>query len=316
MACSIKAMDNVGVHFIAQWEDFIPYVYDDKAKLHRVGKKLMPPEWFPGMAVIGTLTIGFGHTDEAAHPLKMKDCAGKRHITEEEAYEILAVDLDEIEQFLTQVLPAGITQNQYNACGSLTFNMGTTNFKKSRLLSAIKRGDMIAARAAFDLYVKSKGEVMAGLQNRRDAEQRLWDEMPVEQVPVPAADFVQTPRALDPAAPAKNMMQSKIAWSQVIVGTGTLIATTSSAANKVLDAVNDPVEQVTKVVDRTGTVVSSTTALIKRVKPEPDGITAFFKATASVITDPINLIMLGTVILLAAGLTLYERKRHSQEGSF
>jgi lysozyme len=154
-----------GLDFIKSFEGFVPYVYDDK-KAPVNGKYR---EWTGG-PVVGTLTLGYGHTDAARHPLKI---AKGLRVTEAEAREILDVDLDECEDYVNQAVKVPITQGQFDALVSFTFNCGAGNAKN--IIARLNRKDYNGARAAFDLYVKSKGTVMRGLQRRRDGEQALWD---------------------------------------------------------------------------------------------------------------------------------------------
>ncbi len=165
-----------GLDFIKSFELFVPYPYDDKVPPVR-GKYR---EW-KGEAVRGTLTIGYGHTNAAKHPLKIK--AGIK-LTEREAAQILDTDLDECEEAVNRLVKVSLTQGQFDALTSLVFNIGTGNFKKSSILRKLNSGEYEGARAAFDLYVKSKGEYMRGLQRRRDGEQALWGDDAPE---VPAA---------------------------------------------------------------------------------------------------------------------------------
>lgn len=305
-----------GVEFVAGWEQFVPWVYDDKARPVRVsfnGKSvLMPPEWRPGMAVRGTLTIGFGHTDAAKHPLKIKDCIGKR-ITLEQAYEILDADLDECEDAVNRLVKVPLTQNQFNALVSLVFNMGATNFRKSSLLAKLNRGDYAGARAAFDLYVKSGGEFMRGLQNRRDGEQRLWDEASPEQVPVAGleADFQPTPKGLDAPQATKSMAQSTIGNSQIVIGGGTLATTAAAVTKEVMKDDPHPVEKVTQVMDQAGQIVSTSRQVVENI---PDH--SMIKNIVSIITDPVVLTAVGVVVTGLCIYTWFERRRHAREGNF
>jgi lysozyme len=185
-----------GLDFIKSFESFVPYVYDDK----RAPVKGVYREW-KGEKVKGTLTIGYGHTDAAAHPLKI---ARGLRITEAEAVEVLDVDLDECEEDVLDLVKVALSQGQFDACVSLVFNMGAGNFKKSTLLKRLNKGDMKGARDAFDLYVNSDGEFMRGLQRRRDGEQVLWDAeiapvLPKEAVPhVAEVDNPKEPIRLGP----------------------------------------------------------------------------------------------------------------------
>jgi lysozyme len=154
-----------GLDFIKSFEGFVPYVYDDLRS--PVNGKYR--EW-NGEDVRGTLTIGYGHTDAAKHPLKIK--RGLR-ITEEEATQILDTDLDECEEQVAGLVKVPLTQGQFDALVSFNFNCGPGNLKE--LIVPLNKGDYKACRAKFDLYVKSKGQTLRGLQRRRDGEQALWD---------------------------------------------------------------------------------------------------------------------------------------------
>jgi lysozyme len=174
-----------GLDFIKGFESFVPYVYDDK----RSPVKGKYPEW-DGGAVKGTLTIGYGHTNSAKHPLKITQ--GLR-ITKEQALHILDVDLDECEEAVNAQVKVPMTQGQFDALVSFAFNCGAGNLKN--LTNRMNRGDFESARAAFDFYTKSKGEFMRGLQRRRDGEQALWDDMDVE----PPTEIVEHSEEVDGA---------------------------------------------------------------------------------------------------------------------
>lgn len=153
-----------GLDFIKSFESFVPYVYDDL----RAPVKGKYREW-DGGPCRGTLTIGYGHTNSAKHPLKITK--GLK-ISEAEACEILDVDLDECEEAVNDI-DAPLTKGQFDALVSFAFNCGTGNLRK--LAAPLKRKDYHATRAKFDLYTKSKGEYLRGLQRRRDGEQAMWD---------------------------------------------------------------------------------------------------------------------------------------------
>ena len=105
-----------GLALVKAFESFVAWPYDD----------LLPPvkgvyrEWRGG-AVRGTLTIGYGHTDAAKHPLKI--VPGLR-ITEKQAVEILDVDMDECEADVRRLAKVKLTQGQFDALCSIVFNCG------------------------------------------------------------------------------------------------------------------------------------------------------------------------------------------------
>lgn len=155
-----------GVNFIKQWEGFVPFIYDD---LVRVNGRYA--EW-KGGRIIGTLTIGYGHTKSASGQYPMT--VGTR-ITETRAVQLLDEDLDPVESYVNRVVKVPITQAQFDALVSITYNFGEGNLRKSILLARLNAGDYRGARSAFGLYVNSKGKRLQGLANRRLAEQKLWD---------------------------------------------------------------------------------------------------------------------------------------------
>lgn len=203
-----------GLNFIKGWESFVGWVYDDKVPpVRQPNGKRAYREWDGGI-VRGTLTIGYGHTNAAKHPLKIK--RGLR-ITEKEACEILDVDLDDVEAAVNRRVKVPLTQGQFDALVSLTFNMGEGNLAKSSLLARLNDGDYAGARRSFDLYVKSGGEFMQGLQNRRDGEQALWDsrikvEIPSTDAPEPHPSEVDPPKAPD----VKPIGKSKTVWGGIL----------------------------------------------------------------------------------------------------
>lgn len=221
-----------GLEFIKGFEGCVLYVYDD----------LKPPvngkyrEW-KGEAVKGTLTIGIGHTSAAKHP--MKPALGLR-ITEEQALEILDVDLDECEDDVNRLVKVPLTQGQFDALVSFTFNCGAGNLKK--LIAPLNKGDYQGTRAKFDLYVKAKGVTLKGLQRRRDGEQALWDSQ-VPEVPAEGEQGVDHPAEV--AAP-KEPMGAGAAGS-----TGAAVGVVSGAA-AATSAIPPPPPHITETVANAG----------------------------------------------------------------
>lgn len=68
-----------------------------------------------------------------------------------------------------------LTQGQYDALVSFTFNLGEGNLRSSTLLRKVNAGDCYGAGAQFDRWVYSGGRVTPGLQNRRADERAKWD---------------------------------------------------------------------------------------------------------------------------------------------
>ena len=110
-------------------------------------------------------TIGYGST--GAH-VKMG-----MTITEAHAEQLLIKDLSRFEQGVAQLLKTA-TQGQFDACVSLSFNVGLAAFKGSTLLKKHNAGDYAGAADQFRRWNKAGGRVLAGLTKRREAERQLY----------------------------------------------------------------------------------------------------------------------------------------------
>jgi len=159
-----RSINAAGLALIKSWESFVPYPYDDlKPSVRGVYR-----EWTGGY-LMGTATIGYGHTNAAAHPLKVKP--GIR-ITEAEASTILDVDLDACEADVNRLVKVPLTGNQHGALVSFQFNTGA--LAASTLLKKLNSGDYAAVPSELLRWVHSKGQKLQGLVNRRNAEIALW----------------------------------------------------------------------------------------------------------------------------------------------
>lgn len=202
-----RKISREGLAFIEKWEQFVPYVYDDKVPMRKIGGVRRYPEW-DGTNVRGTLTIGYGHTDAAGYP---KIHQGMR-VTKEEAEEILDADLDDCEAAVNRVkLP--LTQAQFDVLVSFTFNCGPGNLKKLVSGCTAKNYASVIPRKLMQ-YVNSKGERMQGLVNRRAGEVRMWgrpdDEDEFESMPIPST--------AEREEPPKGMIDSKTAYAATTTG--------------------------------------------------------------------------------------------------
>lgn len=227
-------LSRAGLDFIKSFEGFVPYVYDD----------LRPPvngkyrEW-NGEKVKGTLTIGYGHTDAAKHPLKIKRGLT---ITEEQAAEILDTDLDECEEQVEALVNVPVSQGQFDALCSFNFNCGAGNLKK--LIVPLNKGDYKSCRAKFDLYVKSKGITLRGLQRRRDGEQALWD----ADIPAPVTEPQGVDHPAEVEAEKEPMRVGPVGVG--VAGTGAVGAV--EGAQAAASAIPAPPQQLMDAFDKAG----------------------------------------------------------------
>ena len=95
-------------------------------------------------------------------------------IDQQEADDLLAVDLHHAETAIYKTVQAKLTQNQFDALVSLVYNIGGGAFSKSTVLRLLNLEDYEGAALAFLMWDKTNGEVNLGLQNRRQAEKLLF----------------------------------------------------------------------------------------------------------------------------------------------
>ena len=106
-------------------------------------------------------TIGWGHTKG----VKMGD-----KITIATAEKFLAQDIAPTVAAVNQAIKVPVTQNEFDACVSLAFNVGTTAFNKSTLVKRINQTPL-----EFLRWNKFRGRPLAGLTRRRKAEMKLYN---------------------------------------------------------------------------------------------------------------------------------------------
>ena len=114
---------------------------------------------------VGVWTIGYGHTS-TAYP-------GQR-ITTAQATALLRQDVANFEQAVTQAVRVPITENQFAALVSFTYNVGSGALNSSTLLRKLNTGDTFGAANEFLRWNRAGGRVLAGLTRRREAERSLF----------------------------------------------------------------------------------------------------------------------------------------------
>ena len=113
----------------------------------------------------GIWTVGYGQTGP--------NIKQGTTITLEQAEQLLVTSLIQYENAVDKY--AGKAhQNQFDAMVSLCYNIGVGNFSKSSVARLHKAGQYTGAAAAFLLWNKAGGKILAGLVNRRKAERNLY----------------------------------------------------------------------------------------------------------------------------------------------
>lgn len=140
MRISEKGLDGIKAH-----EGLVLHVYDDG---------------------VGFATIGYGHL--------IKPGESFTEITEAEATELLRRDVAVAERAVNRLVKVPVTQDQFDALVSFTFNLGEGSLERSTLLKKLNAGDYNGAANEFPRWVRAGGRVLAGLVNRRNDERELF----------------------------------------------------------------------------------------------------------------------------------------------
>jgi lysozyme len=117
------------------------------------------------------LTIGYGNTFyENGDKVKEGDV-----ITQERAESLAKFVIDQFAVSIAPFINQPLNDNQFSACISLAYNIGTGNFKKSSVFKKLNINPNDATIAdSFRLWNKGGGKVLAGLVKRREAEIQLY----------------------------------------------------------------------------------------------------------------------------------------------
>ena len=114
---------------------------------------------------VGVATIGYGHTKG----VRMGDV-----ITRAQGEAFLLGDTQDAQEAVERLVTVPLTQNQYDALVSFTFNLGSGNLASSTLLKKLNDGDYPGAADEFPRWVHAGGKKLEGLVRRRNAERRLF----------------------------------------------------------------------------------------------------------------------------------------------
>ena len=111
-------------------------------------------------------TIGYGHT---------KGVEEGQEITQDEAEEMLASELDEYEGYINDMVECDLEQCQFDALVAWVYNLGPTNLKSSTMLKRLNSDDLEDVPDQIKRWNKAGGKVLAGLVRRREAESLLFE---------------------------------------------------------------------------------------------------------------------------------------------
>lgn len=119
----------------------------------------------PYKDIVGVWTDGWGNTINVVPG---------HVITQEEADARLLKHIQNFSDAANHYITVPVTQNQFDACVDLMFNIGVTAFAGSTLLRLLNQGLYNDAAQQFPRWNKAGGKEVAGLTRRRLAEQKLF----------------------------------------------------------------------------------------------------------------------------------------------
>jgi len=144
-----------GLNFIAEHEGIEYNLYNDPA---------------------GHCTIGIGHLVHRGN-CDRSDASEQEFlggITRDQAFELLKSDVAIAEQAVNAYVTVPLTQAQFDALVSFTYNLGTGNFRNSDLLTKLNTGDYDSVPVELNKWVYGGGKVLPGLVTRRSDEGTLF----------------------------------------------------------------------------------------------------------------------------------------------
>ena len=130
----------------------------------------------------GKITVGYGHV--IGNGLQLPD-EWNRTLSLGEINELLRTDLARFERGVLRYCPVYLTQSQFDALVSFSFNLGLGVLQRSTLRQKILRKDGEGAAKELLRYDKVGGRPLKGLTRRRQAEYNLFT-APTDRIPSPA----------------------------------------------------------------------------------------------------------------------------------
>ena len=174
-------------------------------------KRVGPDQYGPYLCPARVPTIGLGTTvyNQTGRPVAMSDSP----ITRARAEELLAYDIGvKYAPAVRRAVKTFQTSNQYGACTSMAYNVGTAGFKRSTLCWLMNNGQYHRAADEFLKWTRGGGRVLPGLVRRRKAERAMFltpgssmTEAPGER---PGKPSVLPP----PVAPRGGLISRMVLW--------------------------------------------------------------------------------------------------------
>lgn len=111
-------------------------------------------------------TIGYGHTGGVKAGMV---------ISQDEAEKILWTDVLRLKNAIAPLVNVEVTQGQFIALLSFTYNVGIGNLSKSTLLRELNKGNFVNAGNEFARWIYVNKQPLKGLMDRRAKEREIFD---------------------------------------------------------------------------------------------------------------------------------------------
>jgi GH24 family phage-related lysozyme (muramidase) len=148
-----SSVSEAGLRFISRHEGMRLQLYNDPA---------------------GNATIGVGHLVHLGPINGSEPIEFRNGITEARALKLLRQDADKAVQAVKRYITVPLTQAQFDALVSFTFNLGVGTLEGSALRAKLNAGDYSSVPQQLNLYVNANGKPLPGLIRRRQEEGELF----------------------------------------------------------------------------------------------------------------------------------------------
>lgn len=145
-----KVISKEGLELIESFEGFSSKPYKDVAGIWTIG--------------VGSIYGIDGKRVKATH----------KHITKEEALQLMERDLKRTEVRLIQLVKVPVNQNQFAALCSFVYNVGSGAFQRSTARMKLNRGNYKGCADEFLRWKYAGKRAIPGLLRRRKAERELF----------------------------------------------------------------------------------------------------------------------------------------------
>lgn len=125
----------------------------------------------PYLCAASRPTIGWGSCwDDEGNPVTLHHPS----ITKEQGEYLLKREVRHVENAIRGVVKTRLNENQFSACCSLAYNIGSGAFARSTLKMKLSRNDFEGAADEFPKWRRAGGRILKGLVIRREYERALF----------------------------------------------------------------------------------------------------------------------------------------------